>query len=133
MKEVTVSSKELRNFGLVTGAIFTCLFGLTLPYAKHHSFPLWPWPLCAGLWLAALLTPYSLKCPFIVWQRLGLLLGWINSRIVLTAIFFLFVVPTGFLTRLFRNDQMFRAIDPDAPSYRTPSQNLSPEHMEHPF
>jgi Saxitoxin biosynthesis operon protein SxtJ len=133
MKTSSVGTKELRNFGLVTGALFVFVFGLILPWTRHHAVPFWPWLLGSLLCSCALLAPRSLKWIFIVWRRVGVVLGWINSRIVLTAIFFFVMVPTGFLLRLFREDPMARTMDPDSPTYRILADNLSRENMERPF
>jgi len=47
---------ELRNFGLVMGALFVALFGV-LPLLRHRAPARWPWIVAAVLWLAALLWP----------------------------------------------------------------------------
>lgn len=39
-----------------------------------------------------------------VWYKLALALGYINSRILLTLIFIIFLVPVAFLARIFTSD-----------------------------
>jgi len=70
---------------------------------------------------------------FAGWSRLGLVLGWINSRIALTVIFYLVIVPMGFLMQLFGQDPMARDFDPEVATYRVPSSNSPVETMEKPF
>lgn len=127
------SDKELRDFGLITGALFASLFGLVLPYLKGHAAPLWPWPLAVVLWGSALTYPRLLKYPFLAWERFGLILGWINSRIILGLIFVLLIVPIGFLARLLGHDPTSREFDPEAASYRIPSGRISAESLDRPF
>jgi len=52
-----------------------------------------------------------------VWISLAVILGYFVSRILLTIIFFLVMLPTGLLMRLFAKDPMDRKLDPDAPTY----------------
>jgi hypothetical protein len=40
------------------------------------------------------------------WFKLALGLGWINSRILLTAIYFVFLLPIAWLSRLFTKDPL---------------------------
>lgn len=41
-----------------------------------------------------------------LWIKLALGLGWINSRILLTLIFFLFLLPVAWVSRLFVKDPL---------------------------
>jgi hypothetical protein len=125
-------AKELRNFGLVLGAVLATLFGL-FRLARHHGSPLWPWIIAAALWMAALLAPRSLGYIYRGWTRLGHLLGWINTRVILTIIYAVAIVPLGLAMRLFGRDRMARKFDPAAASYRVPSHQRPHKHMERPF
>ena len=127
------TTKELRDFGLLTGALFALLFGLIFPWSRGYRFPLWPWILCVLLLGTALLRPQLLKPVFSAWSRLGLVLGWINSRVVLTVIFYVVILPVGLVMRLFGRDAMVRGFDPDATTYRVPTSSSSVESMEKPF
>jgi saxitoxin biosynthesis operon SxtJ-like protein len=55
----------------------------------------------AAFLLAGLIAPRSLSGIYAVWMRIGEALAWINTRIILTLIFFLVVTPTGLVMRLF--------------------------------
>ena len=41
-----------------------------------------------------------------VWFKLALGLGWINSRILLSVIYFLFLLPIAWISRLFTKDPL---------------------------
>lgn len=130
MNRETPNKRELRDFGLISGVLFVSLFGLFFPWLGHHSFPVWPWIICVALAGPALLRPQLLKSVYAGWNRLGLVLGWINSRTLLTVIFYLAIVPTGFVMRLFDRDPMAREFDRDADSYRVPSVKRPAQNME---
>ena len=128
-----VSIRELREFGLLTGAIFISLFGLLFPWIRHHQHPQWPFALGAILIAAGLLYPAALRWPFAGWTFVGGVLGWINSRIVLSLMFYLVITPMGLVMRLFGGDPMHRKRDPKLESYRVASRDLPANHVERPF
>ena len=41
-----------------------------------------------------------------VWFKIALVLGWINSRILLSVIYFVFLMPIAWLSRLFTKDPL---------------------------
>jgi hypothetical protein len=125
-------AKELRTFGLVLGALFAAFFGV-IPLLRHRATPLWPWTLALILWLMALIWPASLSYLHRVWTRLGLALGWVNTRVILTLLFTLTIVPVGLVMRLFGRDRMARKLDPGGTTYRVPSRQRPDKDMERPF
>lgn len=123
---------ELRNFGLLLGALFAAIFGL-LPWMRHRSLSHWPWAIAAVLWLAALAWPRSLAWPHRWWTRLGHALGWVNTRVILTVIYFVAVTPLGFVLWIFGRDRMKRGFNPKERSYRVASRAQPPRGMEKPY
>ncbi|MBV8054631.1 MAG: sxtJ [Deltaproteobacteria bacterium] len=126
-------NKQLRDFGLVTGAVFAGLFGLLLPCLKGRALPLWPFLLWVALSVPALLRPQLLKYPYAGWIRVGRVLGWVNSQIILAAIFYLIIVPMGLAARLFGYDPMAREFSAEVDTYRRPSRQAPHKEMERPF
>jgi hypothetical protein len=51
-------------------------------------------------------------------MALGHILGWINTRIILSVVFYLVVTPTGMIRRLLGKDPMGKVIRSDLNSYR---------------
>jgi len=41
-----------------------------------------------------------------VWFKMALVLGWVNSRILLSIVYFLFLMPVAWLSRLFTKDPL---------------------------
>ncbi len=124
---------ELRTFGLLAGALFAGLFGLLMPWLRHRPFPAWPWVLCIVLVVPALIAPQALRQVFAAWTAAGRILGWINSRLVLTIVFYAIITPVGVVMRLCGRDMMRRRFDPDCASYRVPSRQAPPSTMDRPF
>ena len=133
MQHAIPDKKGLRNFGLVTGAIAAVLFGLLLPWIFGHGFPLWPWIVAGVLAAWAFLAPATLSPVYRAWMAVGHVLGWINTRIILGLMFYLVVLPAGFLMRIFRKDPMSRRFEARAPTYRIPSTDHAKNHLERPF
>jgi hypothetical protein len=125
-------AKELRTFGLVLGALFAAFFGVW-PLLRHRGTPLWPWILAGVLWLLALIWPSALSYLHRGWTRLGLALGWVNTRIILTLLFTVTIVPVGLAMRLFGRDRLGRKLDRQSASYRVPSRQRDGKDMERPF
>jgi hypothetical protein len=125
--------KELRDFGLVAGSLVAIVFGILFPRLHHHGVFVWPLIVGATLISVALIVPRALKPLFTVWTRVGLMLGLINSRVILTVLFFLVVFPMGAIMRRFRADPMARNLDRSLKSYRVTSRRAPREGMNRPF
>jgi hypothetical protein len=124
---------ELRNFGLVTGAILALLFGLFFPWLLEKPIPSWPWVVAAVLGAWGLIAPISLRPVYRTWMKFGLLLSKITTPIVLGIVFYLVVMPMGLVMRLFGHDPMARRFDDDAASYRIKHDKAPKKSLERPF
>ena len=92
--------RELRRFGWVfAGALL--LFNIIYWY-KNGQFNLILTGLSIAFVLVASIIPMILKPIYILWMKIGHLLGRINSVILLTLLYFLIIVPTGVFMRVFR-------------------------------
>ncbi|MDP9132710.1 MAG: SxtJ family membrane protein [Nitrospirota bacterium] len=127
-----IEKKELRNFGLLVGGAF-CLIGIWP--AIRHGEELRLWALVPG----ALLIPLGLTAPTVLaplfkgWMRVGHVMGWINTRIILGVLYFGLITPMGVVMRLFGWDAMRRALSKDALSYRVVRQARPRDHMTRQF
>jgi hypothetical protein len=125
--------KSLRRFGLLTGAIVLGLFGLVLPWLLDRAYPIWPWVVSSVLWGWALLHPTTLRPVYRIWMRIGMVLGWINTWLMLGVVFFAVVLPMGLTMRIFGKDPMARRFDGTMRSYRVKSTNPSRDNLTRPF
>ena len=133
MKPPAVDRAELRKFGLILGGLFAAFFGVW-PMLRHPPvLHLWPWCLAALLWVLALLQPSMLSYLHNGWTRLGWVLGWINTRVILTLIYVVLITPLGIAMRLFGRDRMARRFDHSLASYRSVSRQRPVTDMEHPY
>ncbi len=125
--------KGLRHFGLTTGAIFAGLFGAFFPWVFERAFPVWPWIILAVLGAWALVAPASLRPVYRGWMRFGLLLGKVTTPIVLGTLFYVVIVPVGFMMRLTKPDPLRRRFDRSATTYRIETKTPPRENLERPF
>lgn len=124
---------ELRSFGLIFGALFVLFFGLVIPWIGGDAFPLWPWYVGAMAWVWAAAHPPSLAPVFRIWLRAGALLGWINTRVVLTIVFYMVIAPIALMMKIFGRDPLSRKLDPKLDTYRVKRKKPAIENMEKPF
>jgi hypothetical protein len=124
--------KQLRSFGLMVGGIFT-LLGVWPVLWRGQPLRLWSL-LLGGLLLAlGLVWPRSLTHVYRLWMRVGEVLGWLNTRLILSALFYLLFTPIGLYMRLRGKDPMRRTLAPEAESYRVVRQPRPASHMRHQF
>ncbi len=128
-----LDKKGLRNFGLMMGGAIVFLFGFLFPWLASRHFPLWPWIIAATLWLWAFLAPQTLEIVYRNWMRVGMALGWINTRVILCIFFYFIVMPIGLLMRLSGRDTMARKFDEQLETYRVQSRKMPNKKMEVPF
>lgn len=123
----------LRKFGLMMAGVIGLLFGLFFPWLLDRSIPTWPW-IAGGLFaVPALLYPKALKPVYTLWMKIGGVLGWINTRIILGLLFYVIVFPMGLIMRLAGKDPMQRKLDKQTASYRIKSTQHPKENLEKPF
>lgn len=98
-KSSEVKSKaELRKFGLIMAGAFTAL--LVLLYFRNSSLLPWAAGLSGFFLLSALLSPKLLFHIEKIWMKLASVMSYIMTRVLLTLVYLLAVIPTGLLMRL---------------------------------
>jgi hypothetical protein len=122
------SRSELRKFGFIVGGIFG-LIALWPAVVHRGSVRLWALVLACLLVAPAALFPNLLAPVHRGWMKLGHILGWINTRIILAIIFFLVVTPMAWIMRLMGKDPMHRRFEPNADTYRTRKESRPATHL----
>src|SRR5882724_2544905 len=125
-------TKHLRSFGLLVGGIFA-LIGVWPAVWRGQPLRLWSLILGGILMALALAWPRSLTHIYRLWMTVGEVLGWINTRIILGALFYPLFTPLGVCMRLRGEDPMRRTWAPGAESYRVVRQLRPASHMWHQF
>ena len=131
---------QLRNFGLIFGAIVAGLFGLLIPLLIRGpqafielNLPVWPWYIAIPMFTLALLFPASLIIVYRPWLKFGAVAGFINTRIILFILFYGIITPPALFRRLFVSDPLKKRFDPDCTTYRITNTPEAKEHMENPY
>jgi len=102
------SPRQLREFGLLIGTVFPGVLGWLLPALHGHPFR--EWTLWIGIPALALgiAWPRGLAWPYRGWMALGHGLGWINSHLILGAVYLLVLQPIALLMRILGHDPLRR-------------------------
>ena len=121
MQEI-LSKKKLREFGLLIGFGFPLLIGWLIPALTGHGFREWTlWVGFLGL-IIGLTSPRLLYYPYKFWMKLGVMLGWVNSRIILGLVFIIVLLPISFVMRLIGYDPL-RTKPKEVKTYREDRKN----------
>jgi hypothetical protein len=127
------SKGDLRNFGLMLGALFGAIFGLLVPLLHRRQVPWWPWTVTGFFVLAAVIRPALLLHFRVAWNELGKVLGAINSWLILAVLFYAVVTPIGLALQLLSYFSSQRHTTGAQKSYRTESPQITREIFERPF
>ena len=129
MRARQVGNSQLRSFGLIVAAGFAVI--AVWPTVFHSRDPR-TWALIMGFVLSAmaLVAPPALRPFHRVWMTVGEALGWLNSRIILSVVYYLLIFPIGAVRRLSGSDPMRRQFEPDADTYRIRRVARPASHMQ---
>lgn len=130
---LAVSETDLRNFGYVMAGFFALFFGLLLPWWWDLKSAYWPWAVAAVFLALALAAPRLLHAPYRFWMRLGRVLEWVNTRLVLGVVFVLVFAPLGGVLRLMGKDTLQKKWDRRLTTYRVNKVSRKADHMERQF
>ena len=101
-----ISQKTLREFGFLIGFIFPFLIGWILPLIGGHSFRTWSLFISIPSIILAFTKPILLLYPYRAWMKLGNILGWVNSRIILGLVFLIILQPIALIMRILGHDPL---------------------------
>ena len=124
--------KEIRSFGLVFSLLVVLIFAGLMPWLFDQPISVWPFVIGTITLLLALLAPSTLRPFHSLFIKLGTLLGFINTRILLFIIFFGLFLPVSIVMWLVRRDILGRKPS-TVDSYRKPSQPRPRDHFERPY
>ncbi len=128
-----VSPKSLRKFGLMVGSVFLLLSVVAL--RKQWDPRVLLTFLAAGSALALLgaTLPAMLSAVYRLWMGLSLGIGWFMSRILLTVLFCLAIVPVAILGRILQLPFVKIRKAPPQQSYWEDHKPRSANHFEEMF
>ncbi len=77
--------------------------------------------------------PRILRPFYQLWMNLGLALGWLNTKVIIAAMFFIIITPLGLCRRLLAGPTLHLSKDPDSDTYSIPAKERSREHFRWQF
>ena len=101
-----MSKKKLREFGFLIGLGLPIFIGLIIPLIVGHTLKGWTLWIALPFLVLGILKPQLLFYPYKVWMKIGLVLGWINSRIILGIVFFLVLQPIALIMKFLGHDPL---------------------------
>jgi hypothetical protein len=101
-----ISKKTLREFGFLIGFAFSFFIGCVLPSIGGHPFRIWTLWVSLPMLILAIFKPALLFYPYRSWMKLGHILGWLNSHIILGLVFLIVLQPIAFIMRFFGYDPL---------------------------
>lgn len=127
-----VTRKELRQFGLLVGTVFTVI-GLWPLVFRGEPLRLWAIGIGGLLIACGAVFPSALAQVHKVWMWVGHILGWINTRILLGIVFYGLITPIGLVRRLMGKDTMKQGFAESSTTYRVVRSPRPSSHMKHQF
>ena len=83
--------------------------------------------------ITSLIIPAVAKLILKVWGYLALALGWINSRILLTAVFYLVLTPIALISRIFNKDKLKLGKNKSDTMFTTRNHVYTSKDIENPW
>jgi uncharacterized membrane protein (UPF0136 family) len=96
-----LSRRTITQFALIVSGALLVIAAVQMRRGASQTVWITLIAIAAVLLLLAAVAPKLLRPVYRGWMRLGEVLAWINTRIILTLVFFLVVTPIGLVMRLF--------------------------------
>ena len=106
---------ELRRFG-ITVSVPLALLAVVGAWRNHTILPALLGLMAASIGGAAFLAPRALRRLRKLWMQGAEVLGWVNTRLMLSLVYFLVITPMGVVVRLVGRDPLNRRLK-DRASY----------------
>jgi hypothetical protein len=111
----TTSVQELRKFGLTVGGAFL-VFAAIRSYLHFGNFAIVLFGVGSALSAFGLVFPAALRPVEKAWMALAHVLAYVNTRIILTVVFYLVFTPIGLIARWVK-DPLDRKLHDGSTSY----------------
>jgi hypothetical protein len=115
MEPLASDKTTLRKFGITMAVVFLLIAGGIL--FRYHRISVTFSLLSSVFFLAALVAPALLAYVYIPWMRFAFVLAWINTRVILIIVYYLFFPLFALGTKLAGVDFLDRKIEKDRKSY----------------
>lgn len=130
MSSNRISKKELRKFGIILSCLLFVIAGLQF-FKGRTNIALWLEVIAGAVLLAAIFFTNYLTPVYWILSRIGKIIGWINTKLLLTIIFYLLLTPIGLLKRLFKGEDLNIKIEKEKVTYwqdKVTSEDFTRQH-----
>ena len=121
-KEI-IKQNTLREFGIIFGLGLPIIIGWLIPTLFGHAPRTWTLVIGIPILIISIFYPRILKLPYKIWIKIGIILGWINSKIILGIVYFVILIPISLVMKLFKYDPLKKKISKEQISYREITKN----------
>ena len=121
-KEI-IQKESLREFGIIVGLVLPIIIGWLIPILFGHAPRTWTLVIGLPTLILSILYPRVLKFPYKIWIKTGIILGWINSKIILGLVYFVILIPISLIMKFFKYDPLKKKISKEQISYREITKN----------
>lgn len=101
-----IQKKQLIQFSYIISFGFPIIIGWIIPAIGGDPFRKWTLIVSIPSMLLGQINPDLLLYPYKLWMKIGYILGWLNSRIILLLVFFLVLQPIALIMKLFGYDPL---------------------------
>tara|TARA_B100000614_G_C14410267_1_gene437500 strand:+ start:66 stop:467 length:402 start_codon:yes stop_codon:yes gene_type:complete len=122
-QKIIITPQKLKEFGFIFGLGIPLIIGFLIPFINGHNFYYWTIFIGIPALIIAIINPQLLKNAYILWIKLGNILGWINSKLILGFVFVLVLMPISVIMKLFKYDPLRRKLSKSKTSYRELTKN----------
>ncbi|MBP7216069.1 MAG: sxtJ [Candidatus Omnitrophica bacterium] len=123
MEIIDYSKSSLRKFAIVMAA--ACFVFAGFLFIRHHQVQISLVALALIFLSLGILLPLSLRLVYKGWMKFAFVLSWVNTRLILVAVFYLVFTPMGICLRLLGKDFLERKFDPLADTYWKKKERLA--------
>ena len=120
---------EKTNKYLVILTIVTGLMGMFFLFKIELLLPI-----AFGVAIISIISSFLTDKIVWIWNKIALILGTINSKILLSAIFYLFLVPIALISRIFKKeDELILKKKTEGSYYKERNHTYCAEDLKHVF
>lgn len=116
-KQATIKQLRIFGFGLT---IFLIAIALIRFLHQHEQSAFVLWGIAGVIFIINIFFPKFIKPVYQAAMFIAGILGWINTRILLSIFFYLLFTPISIILKIFRADPLHRKLMKEASSYWKP-------------
>ncbi|MBN1492960.1 MAG: hypothetical protein JW938_02295 [Candidatus Omnitrophica bacterium] len=134
VNSLSTNKKELKQFAIILGIVLLILAGLNW-WREHETVAVLFSVIAVASELIAFIKPILIRPVFIVLTTIAKGIGWLNTRLLLSVVFYVLMAPIGIILRLIRKDVIGQRLDNKASSYwhERKEKRFDPKHYERQF